>query len=66
MRHHDDDMSGPGCELKECGCGRLLLRIGRVRLDISREELNELHQLLAVATEQLFDSNRTAAKLTRH
>ena len=63
MRHHDDDGSGQGCELKECGCGRLTLRVGRVQLDLSRDELNELHQLLLEATEHL---TGTTAKLTRH
>ena len=38
-----------GCEITECECGLLTLRIGRLRIELSREELVRLRHELAAA-----------------
>ncbi|HWB18173.1 MAG TPA: hypothetical protein VG538_17345 [Vicinamibacterales bacterium] len=42
----------PSCDrsadwsVTQCACGQITIRLGRVRLDVSREELAELHRVL--------------------
>lgn len=53
MAGHEHDRDGALCDLTECGCGNLTLRVGRVRIDLNRDELSQLHALLVAATRQL-------------
>jgi hypothetical protein len=33
-------------QVTECGCGQLTLRLGRIRLELTREEFAQLHGLV--------------------
>lgn len=50
--HEHSDETLPLCDLRECSCGRLTLRVGRVRLDLTRAELAALHHLLVTAADE--------------
>ncbi len=49
----ESSMDDPGYDVSECECGHLAVRIGRVRVELTREEFLQLHRAVRAAAARL-------------